>query len=257
MAKISAGMKARTTRSKHITSLCEQIFDATPHVHGLTTTGRVLLLAAVKMIEIVDFNAPDKDVEIAVEKALSKRAYAKFTPWQKNIISETLKLIHPHFDPGPFVRKLTTNPADGQLQVAARIACILRLCCGIDNSNTQTTTINRIHETGEIIEIFVAGPASSSDSATGRGMGLLWNNLLCREVHVYKVPRVATIKTGPGPGAVAFIESVRVQLAKYVDSLSSREFGLELQQEMRLHHLAAISGLKLNSGSLNSSGFQG
>ncbi|MFB3893094.1 MAG: CHAD domain-containing protein [Phycisphaerae bacterium] len=231
--------------AEHVAGLCGRIFADLPHLHGLTKTCRGLVEAAALLHDIDEAPKEHHDARGA------RRIRAIDLPWLpahwKPIVATAVGLHSARSDVAGFLRRLKKEPT-AELELAGRVAAILRLGDGLDHCRRQDTDIAAIIDDGRAVTIYLGpSPSASENAAFAMGKADLWNRIALRPVRAIAVaqglaPNTAWLRPWQ-PIAVVLREIIQRQL----EQVTSREYGLGYEHDLEFVHEMRVAMRRMHS----------
>ena len=223
---------ADAARGRRVAALCDTIFAATGHVHGLTKTCRPLLRAAALL-------SPGEPLE--------GRGAPGLGAGKRKIVQRAAEL---HARDSRAVRALAAGwGANGEAsdQIAVRLDAILRLADGLDRRRTRKAHIAAIADDGQAVAILVAG-----DEPTAEGAALadaeLWNAVMQRPVRVVGVREDAPVaSTGLIEPSQSLAEAVRAIAQRQLEQFTARTYGLRYGRDIEFVHEMRVALRRLRA----------
>ncbi|MFW5840656.1 MAG: CHAD domain-containing protein [Planctomycetota bacterium] len=239
--------KVSLRHARHVADLSETLYEKTRHVNGLTKTARPLVRCSAMLHQVASkLQGDDEPVVGKLGKLLED--VDQLSDAQKRICAAAAKLGPTTADITAMVRSLSANPDDTEMQIAARIAAVIRISIGLDDSQTQDTDIEAVQDTGEEIRIVAKGTSGVvRDAQTAHSHGNLWNDLLIRPVQVIHSNTPCSSYLPVIQPAQPISESVRRVLQRLVEKLWSLEYGLDFDEDPEYVHEMRVATRRIRT----------
>ncbi len=225
--------------AEHVANLCARIYRDLPHLHGLTKTCRPLVEMTALLHDIAEAQGKERhDLSGATRL---RKTHIPFVPrgW-KPLMAQAVALHSKQSDVKSFLARLAEkkNP---RLELAARLAAILRIADGLDHTRQQDTWIRAIVDDGQGVTIHLARSSDADENARFALMKAdLWNHVSSRPIRQIVVVRDKAPKTGLVRPRQPKRQAARAMIQRQFEQLASREYGLgnaddpEYVHEMRV-----------------------
>jgi CHAD domain-containing protein len=178
----------RLNHSQYVRDLALTLFDQTRPLHDLGNDSRAVLELAATLHEEHIPQAKKKPYNAALAMVKSQ-ASGELTEGDEQVLAAVLayqqrKLKRKN------ISRLGLSPA--QQRQAFTIAALLRIAVGLDNSRSQTTTIQQVEPARDEMWIVVDGPESLADAAAAHNKARLWTKIGYPAVNVVEAAEAAT-----------------------------------------------------------------
>ena len=227
------------SHAEHVADLCLRIYRDLPHLHGLTKTCRPLVEMTALLHDIAEAKGK-KGHDLSGATRLRKTRIPFVPHGWKPLIAQAVALHSKQSDVKSFLARLAgkKNP---RLELAARLAAILRIADGLDHNRKQDTWIRAIVDGAQGVTIHLCRSSSAEDNAQfALAKADLWNDLLPRPIRQIVVIRDKVPNTNLVRPWQPMYQAARAMIQRQLEQLASREYGLgyaddpEYVHEMRV-----------------------
>jgi CHAD domain-containing protein/HD superfamily phosphodiesterase len=223
------------SHAEHVANLCLRIYRDLPHLHGLTKTCRSLVEMTAMLHDIAE--AKGKDHHDLSGATRLRKVQIPFVPrgW-KPLIAQAVALHSKQSDVKSFLARLA-GKKDPRLQLAARLAAILRIADGLDHTRKQDTWIRAIVDDGQGVTIHLGRSSDADENARfALAKADLWNDLLPRPIR-----RIVVIQDKPPRTDLVrpwqpMRQAARAMIQRQFEQLASREYGLGYAEDPEYVH---------------------
>lgn len=194
MDEISHRNTADPARGEYLREQALTLFDATQATHQLDANQRKVLGVAARFHELGDGSGDAGAQEINLG-GFPSQPVADLTPQeQEQVAAVTGRSFGKKGQRVP--DKLSMRPVLEQEALA--LAALLRLALGLDDSRTQTTTIDAVELRPDHLRLRVSGPKAASDARAAQKQAKLWQRLFQQKVEVFVPVDVEAAPIDPG-----------------------------------------------------------
>jgi CHAD domain-containing protein len=197
------GQEGSPNHSQYVRDLALALFDQTRPLHDLDDNSRAVLDLAALLHEEHIPQSRKKPYKAAL--AMVKSQISQEFPEDEAQVLAIVLAYQQRKIKRKEISRLDLSPA--QQRQALTIAALLRIAVGLDNSRSQTTTIEKVEPARDEMWIVVDGPESLSDGTTAQNRARLWTKIGYPTVKVVEAAEAAT-KLIPFP---ELIEAAGVQ----------------------------------------------
>jgi CHAD domain-containing protein len=227
------------SHAEHVADLCGRIYRDLPHLHGLTKTCRPLMEMTGLLHDIAEADGKERH-DLSGATRLRKTRIPFVPRGWKPMIAQAVALHSKRSDVESFLARLAEkkNP---RLELAARLAAILRVADGLDHCRKQDTWIRAIVDDGQGVTIHLGRSSDADENARfAFTKADLWNRLSLRPIRQIVVVREKVPKTDLVRPWRPMRQAARAMIQRQFEQLASREYGLgcaddpEYVHEMRV-----------------------
>jgi CHAD domain-containing protein len=166
-------------RAEHLRDLALDLFDRSRSVHNLPESHRRLLETAILLQHLAELQKE--------EGSRSDYLFILSHP-QTNLNEEESSIVELalRYQQAKTRRLLAdSNHRPTNEHSALCLAALVRLAGGLDNSHTQSTTIQSLESSPDRLVIRVSGPHAADDARAAEKKASLWSGLFGQVVHVH------------------------------------------------------------------------
>ena len=189
--------KAGVTRGQpdRLAALSLALFDQGAPFHGLTQSARSLLELAAGLHAAYGTARPEGPVAALCGPGFPETLTGFRDQWER-IVEDAWRMADPGADAAGLVRRCRSAPREVPLQVAARLAAILRLAAALSPPGGPAATLAGVSDGVNSVELLVQTERGRrSCSARGMAACALWNGLFSEPI--------AAVRTTPAAAAGA------------------------------------------------------
>lgn len=225
--------------ARHVAALGDVLFRELRHLHGLTKTACPLMAAAGLLHDLAA--AEGKKGHEARAAAIPALRIPALGAGGKRIVARAVAWHGRGVAPASVVRRLGAK-AGYEVQVAARIAALLRIADALDHSRTHWTDIVAVRDDGRAVTVQLSNaPRVQRDAETAAEKVNLWNALF---------PRPIRFVVGAGRGSAAsptFGDTLREVLRRQMEQWVSREYGLAFDRDVEFVHEMRVATRRMRT----------
>jgi CHAD domain-containing protein len=244
---------AHQAHNEHVRDLALLLFDRTRPLHELDSESRrVMEIAALLHHFSTPLTKKKAKPERAIRKALQKQLLEELPAEGIKVLAVVIathqgKLKRKNYD------RLSLSPT--QQREALTIASLLRIASGLDDSRSQTTTIQQIEPERERLWIVVDGPRAHADAAVAQNNARLWTKIGYPKVKILESADAARkLLPYPDPtGAVGvsaadtLAEAGRKVMRFHFARLLANEEGTRLGEDIEALHDMRVATRRLRA----------
>jgi CHAD domain-containing protein len=149
------------------------LFDRTKILHDLNETCRQILASAA-ILHKIPLPQGKKKTYKAARKFLENELQAEYTPEEQKVLA-TVIVLQQRKIKRKRIGDMDLSPI--QQREALTLGAFLRIAVGLDDSNSQTTTIKHIEPNPDGMWLVVEGPNAYSDAAAAQQSASLWTKI--------------------------------------------------------------------------------
>lgn len=232
--------------AEHVAALCDRVFLELPHLHGLTKTCRRLVEAAALLHDIEEAGGKERH-DLLGARRIGRLQIAGLPERWQSVIVQAVRLHSTRSDVPGFLARLEKRGGP-ELELAARVAAILRIADGLDHCREQDTEIAAVADDGEAVEIFLSPSPHAADNAQfALRKADLWNRVCLRPIG-----RIAAVE-GDVPSAALvqprqpMREAARRILQRQFEQFVSREYGVTYGEDPEYIHEMRVAMRRFRS----------
>lgn len=224
--------KLPSSRPEAIRSLALNLFDQTQPLHELDEMSRQVLSLAAQMVERSG-RLTKKRPKKAVHKLLKSEFGDDLTKEGESLLAPVIALQQGRIKTKAVLKMdLTTL----QQRAVLTLAALLRIAHGLDASESQSTSIQRVDLSGNEMKIQVSGPQAEQDAISAEHEARLWEKIGYPPVIVQKLE----------PAAVAPpVQVVEMERTPILPDDSLAEAGRKVFYQQLLAVMANEAGTRL------------
>jgi CHAD domain-containing protein len=266
MLRLYKRFRMDRAHAEHVADLCDRIFVELPHLHGLPKPYRALVRWTALLHDIAEAGgstAPRSKAsgsktdpppstgkeghDVRGARRIAAVRIEGLRPDWKPIIAQATALHSARSDLRPFLARLKRE-GSVELELAGRVAAVLRIGDGLDHCRAQDTHIAAVLDDGDRVEILVdPAPSAEENARFALRKADLWNRLALRPIH-----RIA-VRQGKLPGDELVSpdqpvgEAARRILQRQFELLASRRYGVSCWEEPEYVHEMRVAARRLRS----------
>ena len=242
------GLDINHAHAEHVATLSDILFARTTHLHGLTKTCRPLMAATALFHDILREDGKGNHHIRGAQKLRTLRM-PSVSSRQRRIMAQAVELHSRRSDLAPFLKRVSDSTCCVDLQVAGRIAAILRIADGLDNSRDQETDVTAAVDEGKAVRIHVTpGQTSRANARLAMEKADLWNRLALRPIRALiatQAPQCADSLVRPGD---SLAQGARRIFRRQFEQLVSREYGVDCLEDPEYVHEMRVATRRLRAG---------
>jgi CHAD domain-containing protein len=187
-ALVDQDQDGKLSHSQYVRDLALTLFDRTRPLHDLGYDSRTVLELAAMLYEEPIPHTKKKPYKAALSMVKSL-APQEFPEDDGQVLAAVLAYQQRKLKRKE-ISRLSLSPM--QQRQALTIAALLRIAVGLDNSRSQTTTIQQVEPARDEMWIVVDGPESLADAAAAHNKARLWAKIGYPPVNVVEAAEAAT-----------------------------------------------------------------
>ena len=221
--------------AEHVAESCMRIFRDLPHLHGLTKTCRPLVEKTALLHDIEEAGSEDDHAARGAARIGKLQTSAVPREWLP-LMAQAVRLHSVRSDLRPFLRRLRERGTP-ELELAGRLAAILRIGDGLDHVRRQDTRIAAILDDGEAIEIHLRpSPSAHENAEFALRKADLWNQLALRPIRRIVVAEEDVAPPSSVGARQPVADAARRILQRHWEQFASRTYGVASRRDPEYVH---------------------
>jgi CHAD domain-containing protein len=244
---VCADFDADWGHAESVAAHADRLFGETAHLHGLTKTVRPWVCAAA-LLHDVTARRGREDHHLRGARVIGRLRLPGIAAAGRRVLAEAVRVHGRRADIRPMVEALAARPGDTELQIAGRVAALLRVADGLDHARTGARRILSVADGGADVTVFVdAGRGGTDDAAWAVAKADLWNRILRRPLRVAAVAQNAVPESRMIRPADPLAVAVRRIFQRQAEQLASREYGIAYDRDPEYVHEMRVATRRLRS----------
>lgn len=235
----------------HTANQAKTLDLATEHLTGLTKTFRELVMTTALLREVPTASPGAKREKPDAFPALLRLGYPAS---HRRIITAAVRLASAADAAELGSRRVAQSaqlPA-GEAGVAERVAAVVRVAAGVDQSRTRRTRIVGIVDDGLCLRLQLSpGPGAAIDAAAVVAGADLWKQVALRPIVATETTSTTARPSAIKPHLVTprsnALQTVRAVLQEQMEQLLSRKFGLDYDDDEEFVHEMRVATRRMRS----------
>jgi CHAD domain-containing protein len=185
---------AFSTHARYVASLTQSLFDWTKSLHELGEGSRAVLTAAALLVDVEPPRGKKKPLARTLNMIHSLMG-GQFSAQDEAVLQAVVAIQHRQIKK-KHLQALDLDPI--QQREALSLAGMLLIADGLDHSNSQSTTIQKVEQTPSKMWVVLEGPQAAADSAAAGQNASLWEKAGYPQVRFIETSQ-AQVKFPPYP----------------------------------------------------------